>query len=641
MAMPGASPPTLHTLLHRALAELRVGTAPSLAQARGTLEQALRLAPQQPDALQLLATVSRRQGDPAAAEALYRRSLQAAPRQAPVWNSLGNLLLADLARPQEAVACFEQALAIEPTHLEASYNRARALHAAGQHSAAGQAVERARALIAATPGGVHPLAPAVLQLLALLEAEAGRPQQALAVLDEALALAPQRAALHHNRAVALGRLHRAEEALQAHERAAALGLDDADAHYNRGNVLQLLGRLDEAAAAYRQALLRQPPHLLAAGDLARLRWRVGDENFDSELRAALQRQPDAAQPALLLGHLLWRAERPADAAEAFAEALRRAPGSEAHDGLGRCLVRLGRHDAGLAHHERAVALAPAADASCLVNQAASQLIAGKAAAAARSAQAALARVPSEQYALALLATAWSARGDARATRLHGGTRFIASIDLQPPPGWPTIEAFVDELARQLDALHHDRRAPIDQTLRHGTQTFGDILELPLPTVRALRVPLAQAIDGYFAGLPDDAGHPFLGRRGRGWRFADSWSSRLGASGRHVDHVHPHGWLSAAFYVQVPARCEDGQAREGWIRFGVPEAGLAAVPGLAQPPLLELQPRPGRLVLFPSLMWHGTRPFAGDGPRTTVSFDVVPLSEPERPLADWIVRDDAH
>jgi hypothetical protein len=35
------------------------------------------------------------------------------------------------------------------------------------------------------------------------------------------------------------------------------------------------------------------------------------------------------------------------------------------------------------------------------------------------------------------------------------------------------------------------------------------------------------------------------------------------------------------------------------------------------------PRPGRLVLFPSMMWHGTTPFAGDDDRLTVAFDVVP------------------
>ena len=35
----------------------------------------------------------------------------------------------------------------------------------------------------------------------------------------------------------------------------------------------------------------------------------------------------------------------------------------------------------------------------------------------------------------------------------------------------------------------------------------------------------------------------------------------------------------------------------------------------------IEPKPGRLVLFPSTMWHGTEPFAA-GERLTVAFDVA-------------------
>jgi hypothetical protein len=37
----------------------------------------------------------------------------------------------------------------------------------------------------------------------------------------------------------------------------------------------------------------------------------------------------------------------------------------------------------------------------------------------------------------------------------------------------------------------------------------------------------------------------------------------------------------------------------------------------------VQPRPGRLVLFPSYMWHGTMPIEGEAPRMTIAFDMVP------------------
>ena len=37
----------------------------------------------------------------------------------------------------------------------------------------------------------------------------------------------------------------------------------------------------------------------------------------------------------------------------------------------------------------------------------------------------------------------------------------------------------------------------------------------------------------------------------------------------------------------------------------------------------IQPKEGRLVLFPSYMWHGTIPFSS-GERLTAPFDVVPM-----------------
>jgi hypothetical protein len=39
------------------------------------------------------------------------------------------------------------------------------------------------------------------------------------------------------------------------------------------------------------------------------------------------------------------------------------------------------------------------------------------------------------------------------------------------------------------------------------------------------------------------------------------------------------------------------------------------------PLALLPPEPGTLVLFPSYLFHGTRPFAA-GERLTAAFDVV-------------------
>jgi hypothetical protein len=117
----------------------------------------------------------------------------------------------------------------------------------------------------------------------------------------------------------------------------------------------------------------------------------------------------------------------------------------------------------------------------------------------------------------------------------------------------------------------------------------------------------------------DKNHPLTGRRGRGFAFAGSWSSRLHDSGFHVNHVHPEGWISSCYYVSVPDAAQDPSAKQGWIKFGEPSFATAIGDTLRR----TIQPVPGRLVLFPSYMWHGTIPFRAAIARTTIAFDVVP------------------
>jgi hypothetical protein len=130
------------------------------------------------------------------------------------------------------------------------------------------------------------------------------------------------------------------------------------------------------------------------------------------------------------------------------------------------------------------------------------------------------------------------------------------------------------------------------------------------------------VHGYVERLPDDASHPFLRRKSARTRFSGSWSVRLESAGHHINHFHQEGWISSAFYVSLPpsvAQPREGST-EGFIQFGEPPAELEL--GLA--PRRVLQPRVGRLVLFPSYLWHGTVPYEDRAPRLTVAFDAVPV-----------------
>jgi tetratricopeptide (TPR) repeat protein len=561
-------------------------------------------------ALQLLGLVLRRRGELIEAETCMRRSLEVLPDQAHVWNNLGNLL-GSQARDDEARACYVEALRQRPGYADAHYNLARLLHRQGALAAAAASL---RSAFAAQP---RPSA-AMWQLQAQLQADAGELAMAQATLEGAIQSFPDRPALSHNLAILLQRRHRPADALVVHERALALGLDAADAHYNHGNTLQSLGRLEEAAAAYRMALKRQPGHALSLHDLARLRWRMGDTDFDAEMRQAIQEAPTSGWAAAQLAQLMLHADRLVDAESLYRVALSREPRVAAwHDGLAQCLMRQGRLDEGLSEHAAAVNLLPQ-DATLLASHARGLLQSGRPDAAAELAGQAVALAPNDQHAWAVLGLAWRALGDVRERWLNDYDTFVSVVDLPVPPGFIDMRSFNQALAGELDGLHHDNTHPIEQTLRTGTQTLGDIFEQQHGLVDVLKQGIAAAVDAYVAALPDDPTHPFLRRRGA-WRFADSWSSRLRDGGYHTNHVHTHGWISGTYYVCVPEAVHDASRQQGWLRFG--ESDLALQPGSAV--RRAEQPLAGRLVLFPSLFWHGTSAFSSAQSRLSIAFDVVP------------------
>jgi hypothetical protein len=209
--------------------------------------------------------------------------------------------------------------------------------------------------------------------------------------------------------------------------------------------------------------------------------------------------------------------------------------------------------------------------------------------------------------------------DGRDDTLNGYDTLVRVFDLEPPEGFADMAGFNAELNQALDRLHHGTGEYLGQSLRGGTQTPDNLFGAGHPLIEKLRLRIDQAVARYIAGLEEDARHPFLSRRGQGFRYAGSWSSRLRDCGFHVNHLHPMGWISSCYYVAVPDAVKDESARQGWIKFGEPSFEVA----LKNPVRRAIQPVAGRLVLFPSYMWHGTIPFHDRCDRTTIAFDVVP------------------
>lgn len=212
-----------------------------------------------------------------------------------------------------------------------------------------------------------------------------------------------------------------------------------------------------------------------------------------------------------------------------------------------------------------------------------------------------------------LSLCWRLLDDPQAHWLDRGMDFVQAIDTG------LSDQDLTQLAVTLRALHTAQAPWHEQSVRGGTQTERPLLLRLDPVIQHARAAIERAVRGYIDALPaTDRAHPLLAQPRARFLFSGSWSVRLRPHGFHATHTHPMGWISSALYVTVPRGDDLGPAPAGRLQFGTPPPEL----GLPLKPYGDIEPRPGRLALFPSTMWHGTAPFA-DGERMTIAFDVVP------------------
>jgi tetratricopeptide (TPR) repeat protein len=210
-----------------------------------------------------------------------------------------------------------------------------------------------------------------------------------------------------------------------------------------------------------------------------------------------------------------------------------------------------------------------------------------------------------------LSLIWRLTQNSKAQWLDQPAQYIRHYDLDFTP------QELQHLAKILRKMHSMRAPFLEQSVRGGTQTDGQLFFNADPAIQAVRQKAVAAVATYVADMPaTDLTHPLLGTKRDSILFEGSWSVRLAAQGFHNCHTHTHGWISSALYVSLPEPATMGPPPAGWLSFGTPPPEL----GLNLPDYMQVEPRPGRLVLFPSTMWHSTQPF-NDGERLTIAFDV--------------------
>jgi tetratricopeptide (TPR) repeat protein len=551
----------------------------------------------EPQVLHLTALVEKKLGDFAAARMAFEAALRLAPGDPAIDSNFGNLLEV-LGEPEKALAQYDRALAASPGFANAGLAKALLLQRRGQLGEALAELDRLTAGSERDPR-LHSARGSVLR-------EQGNLAAAAAAFDRSLALDARRPIALHGRArVALEA--GAGDAAERYRHAITSGVSGAEVQLGFAEALEAGGRAAEAIAYLEQLTMLQPGWSEGQALLSRIRWEAGDrDSFANGLEQLVAAAPQdkSGWRALISGYA------GADLIDKAAEAADRAARANGHDPEFALLAALYASEAGaLDEADRRFAALAGEVPHRELHEASHLLRRGSYDAASAALERERAAHPWSVAAWAMTALAWRLTGDPRSGWLTGQAGLVSTSSLE------LSDMEIADIAACLRGLHRTQAHPLGQSLRGGTQTRGRLLARHEPEVQRLRAAIIAGVESYWRDLPDeDPAHPLLRHRGKRPMVEGSWSVRLTDGGFHVAHFHTKGVVSSATYLCLP---EPSAPMEGWLEIGGAPANL----NVPLEPLHRIEPQPGRMALFPSYLFHGTRPFAA-GERLTAAFDVV-------------------
>ena len=409
-----------------------------------------------------------------------------------------------------------------------------------------------------------------------------------------------------------GQVLAAERALRAR---LAVAPQDDEARALLGAVLHMRGHTAAGIAEYDGVLVRRPQDLDLRCNLAHALLEAGRGDAGLACLRGAPGRSDHPQLRAAQGALLHALGRDAEAL-AVLRAVTATGQIDETAWLNLALVERARgaHAAALAALDEACDIGPD-HARAAAERVEVLLLLGRADDACEAADRFLDRHPGDRQLLAAAALALAAAGE------HAAARDIADprrmVTLHDHADGVLTPALCAELAAIVEHDASGRDDPFGKATQGGRQT-GELDPASHPALLALE---SLLLDLLHAEAPADADERHIDAGDIGLRL---WGTRLTAGGAQSPHHHPLGQMSGVVYVGQPEDMQATDPEAGALAFGRPPARIAQAPGLAGALDAEhvVAPAPGLVVLFPSHLWHATRPFSAAGARVSLAFDAV-------------------
>ena len=401
------------------------------------------------------------------------------------------------------------------------------------------------------------------------------------------------------------------------------GINEFAIWHNLGNALSNLSRFDEAIAAYQNSISLKPSYALSYKNITELMWEMGNhQGLFSHYKKAFELSLDDEELRLDYLEQLIRLGYNKDALS-IVEILTQTPNLDPR------FIRLSSQaykvngDIKKAFEiEKIILSLKDVTVESILSFVETALQSNEFEVAQQELVKVLQHEPDNQFALALNHT--GARLDPQLfdTTVLLADEFIFEFCINPPAEFNSIVDYCQALDNYLQGLHTGKHQPLDQTLHYGVQTRGNLFDDSHPLIVHLISEFERCIEDVKTRIQEISNkkniYLYQGFNDqKPTYFSGSWSVKLHNMGYHSNHMHPMGWLSSAFYVTLPEDIQNESEKAGWFQVGVPNIDLES----KLKPTRYIKPEIGKLILFPSFLWHGTVPFKEGSYRLSVACDV--------------------
>ncbi|HIC59455.1 MAG TPA: tetratricopeptide repeat protein [Rhodospirillales bacterium] len=418
--------------------------------------------------------------------------------------------------------------------------------------------------------------PDALHLLGLIAYQIGKNDVALNLITKALKSKPLFAKAHSNLGNVLKKMGQLERAVHHYHEAIAIEPDFADAHSNLGLTLCELGQPKEAIDICRKAITIKPDFLEAYCNLGVALKELGrlDEAV-TVYRQTLDIEPDHVESHYNLGTLFQELERFEDAIASY---------DLVHSVFSRsktleCLYALGRYEE--------------------FYQSLNKLIKGD-----------------KNNIRAAAISAFVSHQLCRPDPHPFCKKPLDFIRVYASPGkFGNDDQFLLRLADILETTTTTWE-PTGKTTINGFQSPSNLFANPVGPLAELEIFIRDKINDYLRNFhTDDCDFIKLFPPKK---TLSGWFVRLLKGGYQTEHIHPDGWLSGVFYLQVP---KSDDKEEGSIEFSLWGYGYPILKD--NYPKKRYYPQNGEIILFPSSLFHRTIPFHANENRICIPFDLIP------------------